>query len=200
MAGRHGNKGVLSVVLPVEDMPYLPDGTPVDMVLNPLGVPSRMNVGQVLETHLGWVSYKMGAKFRNLLDTICDSKVRLTDKVYKDTSFGEEHSNVVGEIKSTFSRAFKEKDKAAFIESLNDKEVLQLAQKSMTGVHVASPVFEGVTEAEMLELAEAAGLEGTLDCTQTDLFDGKSGQKFSEKVTVGVMYMLKLHHLSLIHI
>ncbi len=195
MAGRHGNKGVLSVVLPVEDMPYLPDGTPVDMVLNPLGVPSRMNVGQVLETHLGWVSYSLGQKFRGLLDKVCDSNVRLTDKVYKDTSFAEGFDDVAKEIKGTFTKTFKEEDKAAFISSLDDKEVVQLAQKSMSGIHVASPVFEGVSEGEMLELAEAAGYEPNLECTQTELFDGKSGEKFSEKVTVGVMYMLKLHHL-----
>jgi DNA-directed RNA polymerase subunit beta len=170
MAGRHGNKGVLSRILPEEDMPYLEDGAPVDIVLNPLGVPSRMNVGQILETHLGWAASTLG------------------------TQIGEEFQN--GEINfAAMRRKLKEfygKDVADFVDGLKDEDILKLARKSLHGVHVASPVFDGAGEAEIFGLLARAGLPRT---GQATLRDGRSGEPFAQPVTVGVMYMMKLHHL-----
>jgi DNA-directed RNA polymerase subunit beta len=165
MAGRHGNKGVLSRILPEEDMPYLEDGTPVDIVLNPLGVPSRMNVGQILETHLGWAARAIG---RQLVA-------------------GEEPSKVRERLADVFD------DKVAeLVRSLKDDDVSRLAAKSSDGVHLASPVFDGAGEAEIFDLLQRAGLpEGG----QARLRDGRSGELFDQPVTVGIMYMMKLHHL-----
>ena len=171
MAGRHGNKGVISTIVPVEDMPYLEDGTPVDIVLNPLGVPSRMNVGQVLETHLGMAAKGLGNKINAMLaaqESI--TKIRqFLDQIYNKTG-GKEES----------------------IKSLNDAEVLELAGNLVNGVPIATPVFDGATEAEIKTLLELADLS---ESGQSRLNDGRTGEPFDREVTVGYMYMLKLNHL-----
>src|SRR6201997_2652465 len=171
MAGRHGNKGVISTIVPVEDMPYLEDGTPVDVVLNPLGVPSRMNVGQVLETHLGWAAKGVGLKIGRMLEAQAAAAELRTflRKVYNETGGQREE-----------------------LESLNDADLVQLARNLTNGVPMATPVFDGASEAEikrMLQLAELP-LNG-----QTYLYDGRTGERFDRQVTVGYMYMLKLNHL-----
>ncbi|HEV3111212.1 MAG TPA: DNA-directed RNA polymerase subunit beta [Candidatus Binataceae bacterium] len=170
MAGRHGNKGVLSRILPAEDMPYLADGTPVDIVLNPLGVPSRMNVGQILETHLGWAARELGALIeRDLRNSVAPAQVR---KRLLDIYAGKENQE--------------------FIESLSDADALKLAAKCVTGIHLASPVFDGAREEEIFQMLKRASLPDSGQCT---LFDGRNGLPFEQAVTVGVMYMMKLHHL-----
>ncbi len=169
MAGRHGNKGVVSRILPIEDMPYLEDGRPVDIVLNPLGVPSRMNIGQILEVHLGWAARGMGEKLQQFVEKgSADACRKQLKGVYDDEKFAE------------------------FVEKLNDKEVVELARRLHKGIHVASPVFEGAHESEIHNLLEGADLPKT---GQMVLFDGRTGEAFDQNVTVGVMYMLKLHHL-----
>ena len=196
MAGRHGNKGVLSVVLPEEDMPYLPDGTPVDMVLNPLGVPSRMNVGQILETHLGWVSYHLGRQLRDMVEKITDPTIRFAAVLRKEgADVSPELPAIAAEARKKLVDTFGGKQYSQYVKSLDDIEILELAQKCMNGVHLASPVFEGVTQNELLDLGEVAERARELEMCQTDLYDGRTGEMFSEKVTVGIMYMLKLHHL-----
>ncbi|MCK6370592.1 MAG: DNA-directed RNA polymerase subunit beta [Gammaproteobacteria bacterium] len=171
MAGRHGNKGVISTIVPVEDMPYLADGTPVDIVLNPLGVPSRMNVGQVLETHLGWAAKGLGKRIGEMLDARLDSsKVR---------GFLEEIYNKTG-------------GQQADLRSLSDAEVHELASNLTAGVPMATPVFDGATEAEIKHLLELAGIPVT---GQTTLIDGRTGEPFDRPTTVGYMYMMKLNHL-----
>jgi DNA-directed RNA polymerase subunit beta len=171
MAGRHGNKGVISRILPEEDMPYLQDGTPVDIVLNPLGVPSRMNVGQILETHLGWGARVLGAQLRYMLDQ----------------KFG------VAPLREHIRRIFEgDEDIAKLLSKLPDDEVRHLAQKLCRGVHYASPVFDGAQEQQIKNTLALAGLPTS---GQTVLFDGRTGEAFDQEVTVGVMYMLKLHHL-----
>ena len=171
MAGRHGNKGVISTIVPVEDMPYLDDGTPVDIVLNPLGVPSRMNVGQVLETHLGMAAKGLGNKINEMLaaqESV--TKIRqFLDQIYNKTGGKEEN-----------------------IKSLNDAEVLELAGNLVNGVPIATPVFDGATEAEIKTLLELADLS---ESGQSRLNDGRTGEPFDREVTVGYMYMLKLNHL-----
>jgi DNA-directed RNA polymerase subunit beta len=194
-AGRHGNKGVLSVILPEEDMPYLPDGTPVDMVLNPLGVPSRMNVGQILETHLGWASFEIGRQLRELLDKVTDPRTQIGDLLRTNEEVTAKAAEIAPKAKSVLLQALANKDQVKFIENLDNAEVLELAQKCMNGVHLASPVFEGVKEEELRSLLGVAGLDNSLDIGRTVLYDGRTGEPFSEKVTVGIMYMLKLHHL-----
>ena len=171
MAGRHGNKGVISTIVPVEDMPHLEDGTPVDIVLNPLGVPSRMNVGQVLETHLGWAAKGLGRKIGAMLDSQTAAK-KLRD-------FIEEIYNRSG-------------GKSADIASLNDAELVELAGNLRNGVPVATPVFDGATEDEIKRMLALADLPVT---GQATLIDGRTGEKFDRPVTVGYMYMLKLNHL-----
>jgi DNA-directed RNA polymerase subunit beta len=171
MAGRHGNKGVISTIVPVEDMPYLDDGTPVDIVLNPLGVPSRMNVGQVLETHLGWAAKGLGKKI--------DDMLKSQETVAKIRQFLEELYNKTG-------------GRVEDIKSLNDEEVLELAGNLTGGVPTATPVFDGATEAEIKGLLELADLS---DTGQSQLYDGRTGESFDRDVTVGYMYMLKLNHL-----
>ena len=171
MAGRHGNKGVISTIIPVEDMPYMEDGTPVDIVLNPLGVPSRMNVGQVLETHLGWAAEALGGKIADLIDS--------GDGVSKVRSFLDEIYNKTGGQK-------------ADLRSLNDAEIGELADNLRNGVPIATPVFDGATEAEIKHLLELAGLPET---GQATLIDGRTGEPFDRPITVGYMYMLKLNHL-----
>jgi DNA-directed RNA polymerase subunit beta len=171
MAGRHGNKGVISTIVPVEDMPYLDDGTPVDIVLNPLGVPSRMNVGQVLETHLGMAAKGLGKKIDAML-AAQESTVKLRqilEQIYNKTGGKEEN-----------------------IKSLNDAEVLELAGNLVNGVPIATPVFDGATEGEIKTLLELADLS---ESGQSRLNDGRTGEAFDREVTVGYMYMLKLNHL-----
>src|SRR5687767_13212401 len=171
MAGRHGNKGVISTIVPVEDMPYLADGTPVDIVLNPLGVPSRMNVGQVLETHLGWAAKGLGLKIGRMIEAqaaITDVR-KFLDQIYNDTGGQKEQ-----------------------ISTLNDQEVVALAKNLTKGVPIATPVFDGASEAEIKRLLELADLPLS---GQMHLYDGRTGEKFERQVTVGYMYMLKLNHL-----
>jgi DNA-directed RNA polymerase subunit beta len=170
MAGRHGNKGVLSRILPEEDMPYLADGTPVDIVLNPLGVPSRMNVGQILETHLGWAARELGALIeRDLRASVAPAQMR--------KRLLEIHPG---------------KDNQEFIDALSDGDVLKLAAKCVTGIHLSSPVFDGAREEEIFQMLKRANLP---DSGQCRLYDGRNGLPFEQPVTVGVMYMMKLHHL-----
>jgi DNA-directed RNA polymerase subunit beta len=170
MAGRHGNKGVLSRVLPKEDMPYLEDGTPVQIVLNPLGVPSRMNVGQILETHLGWAAKGLGYKISEML---------------KNNYSPERLRNYLKEI-------FVSADIEHLLDSLSDEEVISVAEKMKDGVYMATPVFEGASENEISRLLKLSDLP---DDGQTILFDGRTGEAFHKKITVGMIYMLKLHHL-----
>jgi len=171
MAGRHGNKGVISRILPEEDMPYLQDGRPVDIVLNPLGVPSRMNVGQILETHLGWGARGIGAVSTEMIQSGAAVK-QLRDYVMQ--IFGDDPE--IGVL----------------VSKLTDEDLYRLAEKLKRGVHFATPVFDGAREEQIRNVLEAAGLPTT---GQTVLFDGRSGEAFDQNVTVGVMYMLKLHHL-----
>lgn len=187
-AGRHGNKGVLSRILPEEDMPYLPDGTPVDMVLNPLGVPSRMNVGQILETHLGWACYGVGKRVRELIEQVCESNVRIRDAAPKANG---KLQPVAQEVREVLSKAMVGKD-SSFVEGLPDLDVLELGQKVTGGVNIATPVFEGAAESEIREMLSLANFA---EHGRTQLYDGRTGEPFKEEVTVGVMYMLKLHHL-----
>ena len=170
MAGRHGNKGVVSHIVPVEDMPYLEDGTPVDIVLNPLGVPSRMNVGQILETHLGWASRGLGRMIQQALD------------VYRDKA----HS---AELREVVARAYQN-DEA--ISALDDDQLVELAENLGKGVPVATPVFDGAREPDIVDMLKAAGLDTS---GQVTLYDGRTGEPFDRKVTVGYKYLLKLHHL-----
>ncbi len=170
MAGRHGNKGVLSRILPVEDMPRMADGTAVDIVLNPLGVPSRMNVGQILETHLGWAALELGRKL-----------------------YEEAHDGVTpAQMRRRLRELYPDKEYQEFIEELTDAEVVKLADKARNGIHSASPVFDGAREDEIFNLLKRAGLPETGQCT---LYDGRTGAPFEQPVTVGVMYIMKLHHL-----
>jgi len=170
MAGRHGNKGVISKIVPVEDMPHMADGTPMDVVLNPLGVPSRMNVGQILETHLGWAAKGLGKRIGDLLDAqakAADVRKALT-LVYNSSGASED------------------------IDSLTEVEVLELARNLRPGVPFATPVFDGAMEQEIKTMLDLAGLPQS---GQVALFDGRTGESFDRPVTVGYMHMLKLHHL-----
>jgi DNA-directed RNA polymerase subunit beta len=169
MAGRHGNKGVVSRIVPIEDMPFSEDGTPVDICLNPLGVPSRMNVGQILETHLGWGAHALGKELMSIVGQ-------------RDVAALRER------LKATYPGG----GTTGFIDGLGDDEVYKLAEKAARGIHVATPVFDGASEPEIFGLLSGASLPESGQCV---LFDGRSGDKFDLPVTVGVMYMLKLHHL-----
>ena len=174
MAGRHGNKGVISLIVPHEDMPYLEDGTPVDLVLNPLGVPSRMNVGQILETHLGWASRGLGKQIERLI---------------------EEHFHSGDNIKAIRSKLediYGEKDFKEKIAHLNGDQLVELAENLKAGVPMATPVFDGADEAHIVEMLKKANLDVS---GQVDLYDGRTGEKFDRKVTVGYIYIMKLHHL-----
>src|SRR5882672_2407577 len=170
MAGRHGNKGVVSRIMSEEDMPYLESGRPVDIVLNPLGVPSRMNIGQILETHLGWAARGLGEQIQAMIDEKWSP-----DAVRKD-----------------LKKVYDSKEMQDLIDGLPDKELFKLAQKLVRGVHFASPVFDGARETEILSQLEHANLPRS---GQMILFDGRTGEAFDQDVTVGIMYMLKLHHL-----
>jgi DNA-directed RNA polymerase subunit beta len=167
MAGRHGNKGVVSRILPIEDMPYFADGRSVDMVLNPLGVPSRMNVGQILEIHLGLAAKGLGDQLNDLYE-----------------------ENKVQELRRKLGNIFA--DAAGNLKKMSDKEVKHLSAYYRNGVHMATPVFDGAKEDEIKKLLVEAGLSPT---GQTTLYDGHTGEAFKEEITVGTMYMLKLHHL-----
>jgi DNA-directed RNA polymerase subunit beta len=173
MAGRHGNKGVISKINPVEDMPYLADGRTVDIVLNPLGVPSRMNVGQILETHLGWACAGIGDMINNSL------------KQYKQ-------NNDMGLIEDGLKIVYGEKQFSEDISSLNKSEKIELAGNLTSGVPIKTPVFDGASESEISSMLKEAGFN---ESGQSDLWDGISGEKFERQVTVGIIYMLKLHHL-----
>jgi DNA-directed RNA polymerase subunit beta len=170
MAGRHGNKGVISKIVPVEDMPYMADGTPVDVVLNPLGVPSRMNVGQILETHLGWAAKGLGQKIGEMLRA------------------GKE----AAELRAFLDKIYNTSGKPEDIASLTDGEIVDLAGNLQDGVPFATPVFDGATEQEIKDMLELAGLPRS---GQVNLYDGRTGEAFDRPVTVGYMHVLKLHHL-----
>jgi len=174
MAGRHGNKGVISRIMPVEDMPYLEDGTSVDIVLNPLGVPSRMNVGQILETHLGWASARLGRQIGEIVD-----KARRNGGQTKD-------------IRKFLNTIYDGKADQNDLKQLEDPEVVELAENLRHGVPVASPVFDGAREEDIVGMLTQAGLDSS---GQVTLVDGRTGEAFDRKVTVGYIYMLKLHHL-----
>ncbi len=170
MAGRHGNKGVVSMIVPVEDMPYMDDGTTVDIVLNPLGVPSRMNIGQVLETHLGWAAYGIGQRLSEMLDQVKSDK----------------------EIRGYLEQVYNHDGQREQLNSLNKKEFNELCQNLRHGVPMATPVFDGAEETEVRRMLSLAGLP---ESGQTRLYDGRTGEPFDRQVTVGYMYMLKLNHL-----
>jgi DNA-directed RNA polymerase subunit beta len=172
MAGRHGNKGVISKIVPVEDMPHMADGTPVDIVLNPLGVPSRMNVGQILETHLGWAAKGLGIRIGELLKA--------------------QQSVALAEARQMIERIYNVSGREEEITRLSDDEVLALAHNLREGVPFATPVFDGAAEAEINAMLEMAGLPTS---GQVVLYDGRTGEAFDRPVTVGYMHMLKLHHL-----
>jgi DNA-directed RNA polymerase subunit beta len=173
MAGRHGNKGVISKIVPCEDMPYLADGAPVDVVLNPLGVPSRMNVGQILETHLGWACRGLGRLVANAVDKYKET--------HKDSDF-EALTTTLADIYGT----------SDVTEGLEKEQVVELSRNLSFGIPVATPVFDGAHENDIRNMLEAAGYDGS---GQVTLYDGRTGEAFDRKVTVGYKYILKLHHL-----
>jgi DNA-directed RNA polymerase subunit beta len=170
MAGRHGNKGVLSRILPEEDMPYFKDGTPVDIILNPLGVPSRMNVGQILETHLGWASKRLGEKINKMLED----------------HYGPDR------LKKTLKNLYSSPEFNRFIDGATEDQLKAFIRKLKRGILVSTPVFDGADEREVRDMLVMSGLP---ESGQTILFDGKTGEPFEQEVTVGTIYMLKLHHL-----
>jgi DNA-directed RNA polymerase subunit beta len=180
MAGRHGNKGVVSKIVPVEDMPYMADGTPCDIVLNPLGVPSRMNVGQVLEVHLGWAGKGIGQRIGDML----------------------QREARAAELRKFLEEIYNGSGKKETLSDLSDEEVVKMASELTTGVPFATPVFDGASEDEIRgmlklaypeEVAKAKGLTATR--TQAYLYDGRTGDKFERPTTIGYMHFLKLHHL-----
>ena len=170
MAGRHGNKGVISMIRPVEDMPYTVDGQPVDIVLNPLGVPSRMNVGQVLETHLGWAAKGLGLKIGKMLE----AKAKIQ------------------ELREFLEKIYNHSGRKEDLNSLSDKEIIEMAGNLSGGVPMATPVFDGASEDEIRAMLKLADLP---ESGQITLHDGLTGEPFERPVTVGYMYMLKLNHL-----
>jgi DNA-directed RNA polymerase subunit beta len=169
MAGRHGNKGVISRILPMEDMPFMANGTPVDMVLNPLGVPSRMNIGQLLEVCLGWAAWGIGTKINEYMENFNPEKLR-----------------------QTLKEAYKSPEVDKYLEKASENDLKKMASHLKYGVHVATPVFDGATEKDIESVLDVASLPHR---GQTTLYDGVTGDTFAEEVTVGIMYMLKLHHL-----
>ncbi|MGB6861161.1 MAG: DNA-directed RNA polymerase subunit beta, partial [Pseudolabrys sp.] len=170
MAGRHGNKGVVSKIVPVEDMPFLEDGTQVDIVLNPLGVPSRMNVGQILETHLGWACAGLGLKIGQAVD-----------------AYNLKHDS--RPLKDMLKKVYGDDET---IKSLTEERLIELGGNLRHGVPIATPVFDGAKEADIEKMLDLAGLDHS---GQVTVFDGRTGETFDRKVTVGYIYMLKLHHL-----
>ena len=172
MAGRHGNKGVVSRIVPVEDMPYMANGKPVDLVLNPLGVPSRMNVGQILETHLGWACSEIGEQINSLLKELSNNKQKILDN-----------------LKNIYGTEYYEKN----ISKLSTKELTELLENiSKNGLGISTPVFDGASTDDINSMLNIANLPET---GQTSLWDGRTGEKFDRPVTVGIIYMLKLNHL-----
>jgi len=169
MAGRHGNKGVVSRIVPIEDMPFLEDGTHADIVLNPLGVPSRMNVGQILETHLGWAAAGLGRKVGLAVDAYL-------------------RSNDIAPLKAEMEAIYSPSELAG----LSDDDMAEAANNVRRGVPMATPVFNGAKEADIEQMLEMAGLDRS---AQSTLYDGRTGEAFDRKVTMGYIYMLKLHHL-----
>ncbi|CAH9017255.1 DNA-directed RNA polymerase subunit beta [Candidatus Nitrosacidococcus sp. I8] len=171
VAGRHGNKGVISTIVPIEDMPYMADGTPIDMVLNPLGVPSRMNIGQILEAHLGWAAKELGNKIKDILNSEKLDLLKLR-----------------GFLEQIYNTGGKKED----INSLNDQELLELAYNLSSGVPMGTPVFDGASEEDIKNMLKLAGLPTS---GQTTLYDGRTGEAFTRPITIGYMHMLKLNHL-----
>jgi DNA-directed RNA polymerase subunit beta len=174
MAGRHGNKGVVSVIVPEEDMPYLEDGTQIDVILNPLGLPSRMNVGQIFETHLGWASYNLGRQVAALLKEIKNKKKSVKD------------------LREYLHDIYEKKEQIDEVEALDDDEVIVLANNLKGGIPMICPVFDGAKQSDIDKILEKSGVSS---CGQVDLYDGRTGEKFERKITVGMKYVLKLHHL-----
>ncbi|MBB6192870.1 DNA-directed RNA polymerase subunit beta [Sphingobium wenxiniae] len=179
MAGRHGNKGVISRILPIEDMPFLEDGTHVDIVLNPLGVPSRMNVGQIFETHLGWAARGLGQQLKHALEDWREAN--------PNAQAGDMPDAVKTRLLETYGPQYADQ-----INGRTADQIVDLAQHLERGVPMATPVFDGAREADVSAMLELAGLNSS---GQSDLYDGRTGDKFDRKVTVGIIYMLKLHHL-----
>lgn len=173
MAGRHGNKGVISRIVPIEDMPYLEDGTPLDVVLNPLGVPSRMNVGQILETHLGYASYNMGKQIRQILQNV-------------------EDANKDNELRNKIASLYGDSEIKEAVDKMSSEEVTDLANNISLGLPFATPVFDGAKEVDIVAALESSGVSSS---GQEYVYDGRTGERFDRKVTVGYIYMLKLHHL-----
>jgi DNA-directed RNA polymerase subunit beta len=180
MAGRHGNKGVVSKITPVEDMPHLADGTPVDIVLNPLGVPSRMNIGQVLEVHLGWAAKGLGQRIGDML----------------------QQQSAVAELRAFLDQIYNRAGRKENLDALSDEQIVAMSKELVNGVPFASPVFDGASEQEIMDMLKLAypddiaakkGLTATR--TQAQLFDGRTGEAFDRVTTVGYMHYLKLHHL-----
>jgi DNA-directed RNA polymerase subunit beta len=178
MAGRHGNKGVISRIVPAEDMPFLEDGTPVDIVLNPLGVPSRMNVGQIFETHLGWAARGLGKQIQAALEEWRSAG---------GTEAGVAPTVVRDRLTTVYGETYKDE-----IASRSDTDIVEMAELLRNGVPMATPVFDGAREADVTRMLELAGLDGS---GQVTVYDGRTGESFDRKVTVGYIYMLKLHHL-----
>ncbi|MDR3156215.1 MAG: DNA-directed RNA polymerase subunit beta [Holosporaceae bacterium] len=174
LAGRHGNKGIVTKIVPVEDMPHLEDGTPVDIILNPLGVTSRMNVGQILETHLGLASKTLGRKIRQIIENI------QSDEVLMET------------LRAQLKNIYDASDDKKCIDSMSDYEVAELTSNVVDGIPMATPVFDGAQEQDIVSALEKAGLDGS---GQVTLYDGRTGEPFDRKITVGCIYMLKLHHM-----
>ncbi|MDR2780846.1 MAG: DNA-directed RNA polymerase subunit beta [Holosporaceae bacterium] len=174
LAGRHGNKGIVSRIVPVEDMPHMEDGTPLDIILNPLGVTSRMNVGQILETHLGWASKALGKKVRQVLE-----KVQSNDELIKN-------------LRNQLCSIYDKNEDVKELNEMSDYEIAELASNIVNGIPVATPVFDGARERDIVDALESCGLDGS---GQITLYDGRTGVPFDRKVTVGCIYILKLHHM-----
>ncbi|MDR3187344.1 MAG: DNA-directed RNA polymerase subunit beta [Holosporaceae bacterium] len=174
LAGRHGNKGIVSKIVPVEDMPHMADGTPLDIILNPLGVTSRMNVGQILETHLGWASKSLGKKVRQVIEKV------------------QSNQKLVGNLRSQLKDIYDKPEESRDIDSMSDYEVVELASNVVKGIPVATPVFDGAREQDIVKALESCGLDKS---GQVTLIDGRTGEEFINKITVGCIYMMKLHHM-----
>ena len=181
MAGRHGNKGVISKIMPIEDMPYLDEGTPVDIVLNPLGVPSRMNVGQILETHLGWAAAGLGRQIGDIVQSLA-----------AQSGAGDGDGAAKEALSANLAAVYGEEQYGEEIADLDGAELKELAGNLTQGVPMATPVFDGAREEDIIQMLHRAGLDSS---GQVTLIDGRSGEAFARKVTVGYIYMLKLHHL-----
>lgn len=173
LAGRHGNKGVVSKVVPVEDMPYFEDGTPLDIMLNPLGVPSRMNIGQILETHLGWASMGLGKQVREVIEKTCNDQM-------------------VEALRAELKHVYDNEEASRDLDKMDDYSIVEMATNLTDGVPMATPVFDGAKEADIVKIFKDVGFD---ESGQVTLYDGKTGEPFDRKITVGCMYMLKLHHM-----